>query len=128
MTRVLLNRSKSDEEEEIWERKVILLFRSVAEGNEKGDEMAFVQFKKCVPPLEAVDNFLGGVHLRWAAARSGENKADVDSLERENNRTAAREWLQVISVESALSTVHVCWTNIAVYLLTTELAWPYHRF
>lgn len=53
--------------------------------------MAFVQFTKCIPPLDAVDHALRCVCLRWAPAEDGKIEIDVNKLEGENIRTAAAE-------------------------------------
>lgn len=92
----VLIRGESDEEEDIWVGEVLLLFRGVV-GRDKGrDETAFVQFRESVLPLSAMDDALGCVFLRWAAAESRENESDVDRMERANNRIAAGEWFGVI--------------------------------
>lgn len=44
----------------------------VVRGDKKGDKMKFVQFMDCVFSLNAVDDRLGCVCLRLAAAEDGE--------------------------------------------------------
>lgn len=61
------------------------------EGIKKGQEVASVHFMECVPSSDGVDDALGGVRPRWAAAESRENGSDVDGPREENNRTAAGE-------------------------------------
>lgn len=84
----VLSRGRSDEAEEIWVEKGLLLFRCTVGGDESG-AMAFVQVLECVPPLYAVDDALESVCHRWAASGSGENETVVNRVERENSRTAA---------------------------------------
>lgn len=94
----------------------------------KADEVSGTQLMKGKPSPNAGNDALGCLRLRWAAAGSGENGSDVDRLERENNRTAARKWFGVICFGSILSTVHVVRATTAVQPFTAELPWNSHRF
>lgn len=85
--------------------------------------MAFLHFKKCIPPPDAVDDALRCISLRWAAAEGEANETEVDRLERENYRIAAGKWFAVLSVESVLNTLHAVRANNAVHPFTTELPW-----
>lgn len=49
-------------------------------GFKKGDQMAFVQFMKCVAFLDAVDNAWGCVCVRCTAADGGENESVANRL------------------------------------------------
>lgn len=108
-------------------RTVLPVFRFVVREDKKSDGVAFVQCMECVPPLVAVDDELGCINLRRAAAENGKNEADVDRLEGENNRSALKERFAVVSFNSVLSTVYVGRASIAVQRLTTELRQNRHR-
>lgn len=72
--------------------KAVLLLVCCVEGWDKeGDQMLFVHIMECILPSNAANDALGCVCLPRAAAKSGENKTDVDGLERENNCIAVRE-------------------------------------
>lgn len=81
--------------------------------------MIFVQFMESVPSLDAVNDALGCLCLRWAAADGGESKTDGVRMESKNGRIAAREWVRGISAGSILSTVYVVQANFSVHLFTT---------
>lgn len=89
--------------------------------NTDGDEMALVQFLESVPRLDAVIDAVGCLCPRWSTAESGEDKNDVDRLEEEHTRTAARESSEGICFDSILSTVHFFCVNIGVKPLSRQL-------
>lgn len=56
----------------------------------EGSEMAFVQFIKCVPSLNAVNGASGYICLQWKA-ESAASWTNLERLQKEENRTAARK-------------------------------------
>lgn len=59
LTSFVLPRNRSDEREETWVAKVLLLFRCFVRWHGGSAELAFVQYMECVPPLNGVDEALG---------------------------------------------------------------------
>lgn len=104
-----------------------MLFRCVAEGEKESGKMEFVQFMDRSPSLHSPGDALGCVCLRWTTAEGGKNGAEVNSLRKENNRTALREWLQVTSFENSPSTVTAFRADIAVHPLSREPTRLCHR-
>lgn len=92
-------RGVRDRGEEIWAVQVLLLFCSAVGGDTDGGEMASVRFVECVTSLKAVGDVLLCVCLRRSAGEDEENESDVYRLDREDNRTAARKWLGVVSLK-----------------------------
>lgn len=66
----VLARNKRDAEEEVCAEKVLLLSPCVALGEKEGNETTAVYFLEWEPSLDAVDDALGCLCMRWAAARS----------------------------------------------------------
>lgn len=73
----------------------------------EGSELAFLQYMECVPPLDAVDDALGWVCLRWATTGGGEDERESGTALKENDCTVVEEWFGAISFQSILRTMHV---------------------
>lgn len=69
--------------------------------------MAFVHYMECVLPLDAVDEELGCVCLRWATTNEGEGDNVVGGALKENDCTVAGEWFRATPFLSILSAVHI---------------------
>lgn len=121
-------RVEGDEEEEIWVARVLLLCRCFVRGDTEGMELAFVQYMECVRPLDAVDEGLACVCLRWATTDGREDEGEIEMCGEGGDCTVAGEWFGLIPFQSTLSTVHVIRGNVAVHPFPTELPWPGHRF
>lgn len=63
MTSFLLIESESEKEEEIWLRKLLLLFLCDVREDEECSGMAFLRFMKRVQPLDVSDDALVCVYL-----------------------------------------------------------------
>lgn len=96
-------------------RKVLLLFRCLLGGSSESGEMKFVQFMRCVIPLDAVEDAVGCAYLQWSAAEGEKNKTDADKLKKGISHSAAWEEFGVILFKSILNIVHVFLANIVVH-------------
>lgn len=83
--------------------------------------MAFEQFMKSVPPLDAVEDAMGYESLQGLSTEGAKNGTDVHGLKADCSHTAALGRTDLIPTESVMSTVHVVRINTAVHALSTEL-------
>lgn len=72
LTSFVVVRGDGDEQEEIWVARVLLLCRCPLKGYTEALKLGTVQYMECVRPLDAVDETLKFLCLRWAAT-DGEN-------------------------------------------------------
>lgn len=83
--------------------------------------MLLVPLKECVLSVDAVDDALRRVCLRWATAECEESETEAGGSEEESHRTAARDWSGMTGFESLLSTVRVVRSNLALHPFTADL-------
>lgn len=70
-------RGKSDEKKEGRARKFFLLSRCLMGEESESDELAFVRYAECEPPMEKVYKALRFLRLQWATAGSTEEDQNM---------------------------------------------------
>lgn len=73
LSSLVLVRSNEDDGEEISEARVLLFCRCIVKVDTKGVELTSVQYMECVLSLDAADEKLEFVDLRWARKDGGKN-------------------------------------------------------
>lgn len=82
---------EDDEREEIWVAKVLLSCRCSVKRDTEGTELTFVQYMKCITPLDKAGERLGCVCLRRATTDDEENECGVGTALKENDCTVTGE-------------------------------------
>jgi len=120
----VLMKGEQEGRTELWIAKVVALFHMSCHGRKQ--ELAFVQFMQCTPPLDHVDDILQCVCLRWATEDGVDHT--VTPVPTRGRPVLAGDWYGIEPVQSILGTVHVVRSNFAVSPYTQELPWSHHRF
>lgn len=67
---------------------VLLLCLSFVKTDTRDEELAFVQYTECAPPLDAVDDALKCACMRWAKSNGGDDESEVRMPVHEDDCTA----------------------------------------
>lgn len=113
-------------QDEVWVRKVLLLFSCFTKEESEDENLALVRYIQCVSPLDALDRALRYVCLQYAPAGSASKERDIEGQGENRDALVAGEWFRAIPVQSNVSKVHVARSYIAVQPFGTELPWKGH--
>lgn len=84
-------RNASNEREDDSATSVLSSCCGLAKRDTEDVDLAYMQYMKCVPSLDAVIEALGCVHLRWAATDSKEHEHDARRSMNETDCTVVRK-------------------------------------
>lgn len=111
----------------MWLGKALPMFWCLMKKEIEHEELAFVQYRECVPPsyraYEAVRCFC----LRWATLGSAKKGHNVEKEGEVGDAVAVGEWFEVVRLQSVMSMANVDWAYIAVHPVTRELPWSNHQ-
>lgn len=74
---IVIVKGESDKRGEIWVGRVLFLCHCSMNEDVEGVDLALAQYMSCVPSLDALDESLRRLCLRWATAECGENENKV---------------------------------------------------
>lgn len=97
----------SEGKDNVWVRKVLLLFWCSSRIESKSEEITFVRYMEYAPSLDALGKALRGLCLQWASESFAKKGLDVERERRDRDAVTACERYGAIPFHSLVSAVQV---------------------
>lgn len=103
-------------------------YSGLMKGESEGDELAFLRYLECLPPLDEADEAVGCACRPWATAGFLKREHDVGEERIDGDYAAAGEWTGVSAFHNIVSTVQADLACTALRPFMMKRHWNSHRF